>query len=284
MAAQKQALAQVDRAEAAHEHAALQHKRIEKLFEGGAVMESQRDEARLAERTAAAEVKTARFGAKVAAHEVRAARVALEHFENPGKATEHIEIRAPVSGRILRVLQESEGEVLPSAPLVELGDPEALEVVVDVLTSDAVRIARGASAELSRWGGPPLAGRVRLVEPSAFTRLSALGVEEQRVNVIIDLESPHGDWAALGDRFAVEASISLWHGDDVLKVPASAVFRHGDAWALFVVTDGTARRREVEVGHRSGGEVQIVRGIDAGEAVIVHPGDRISDGAEVEAR
>jgi HlyD family secretion protein len=169
-------------------------------------------------------------------------------------------------------------------PLLELGDPGALELVVDVLTSDAIRIRPGAEVLVDRWGGEPLEGRVRLVEPSAFTRPSALGVEEQRVNVLVDLSSPRERWSTLGDGFRIEAHIVVWEAHEVLKVPASAVFRHGGSWAVFVVDDGVVHEVAVELGERTGREVQVVSGLQAGQRVVLHPSDRILSGAEVEQR
>jgi HlyD family secretion protein len=173
--------------------------------------------------------------------------------------------------------------VQPGTALIEVGDPMALEVVVDVLTSDAARIHAGASAELDGWGGPALAARVRRVEPSAFTRISALGVEEQRVNLLADLLSPHEHWQALGDGYRVEAHVVLWEGT-VLKVPASALFRQEEGWALFRIEGGTARLTQVELGQRTAHEAQIVRGLVAGQRVIAHPSDRIKDGVKVVVR
>jgi HlyD family secretion protein len=183
------------------------------------------------------------------------------------------------------VIQESEGVVQAGSPLLELGDASALEIVVDVLTSDAVHIAPGAQALIERWGGETtLRGRVRVVEPSAFTRMSALGVEEQRVNVVIDLDEDYEVWRSLGDGYRVEARIIVWRGEDVLRVPASAVFRDGDGWALYTIRDGKAALTSVEVGHRNGLEVEITAGLDSGTEVILHPSDQITDAVEVEVR
>jgi HlyD family secretion protein len=193
-------------------------------------------------------------------------------------------VPSPIEGRVLKVIQESEGVVQAGTPLLELGDPKALEIAVDVLTSDAVHIAPGAEASIERWGGEPLKGRVRMVEPSAFTRVSSLGVEEQRVNAVIDLEPDYDHWKALGDGYRVEARIVVWRGKNVLKVPTSSVFRHGDGWATFVVSDGVASLRPVEIGRRTGTHVQVVTGVAAGEQVVKHPSDRVVDGAEVEVR
>jgi HlyD family secretion protein len=174
--------------------------------------------------------------------------------------------------------------VQPGAPLVTLGDPRALEVVVDVLTRDAVLIQPGAAVALERWGGPDLSGRVRLVEPAAFTRISSLGVEEQRVNVVIDITSPSEQWQSLGDGYRVEARIVVWKGEGVLTVPASAVFRSAEGWAAFSVEDGRAALRPVSIGQRTPTTVQISSGLEEGAPIILHPSDQVQDGAGVTAR
>jgi HlyD family secretion protein len=187
-----------------------------------------------------------------------------------------------VAGQVLRVLRESEGPVAAGTPILEVGDPAAIEAVVDVLSSDAARIAVGAPAWLDDWGGErSLAGRVRLVEPSAFTSVSALGVEEQRVNVVIAIDQRP---PALGDGFRVEARILRWQGDDVLSVPVSALFRDGDGWAVYAIGDGRARLRPVEIGHRSRTEVEVLAGLRSGDAIVLYPGDRVEDGVRVEPR
>jgi len=166
--------------------------------------------------------------------------------------------------------------------LLEIGDPAALEVAVDVLSADAVRIRPGGAVQLQRWGGEqPLDGLVRVVEPSGFTKISALGVEEQRVWVIADITSPRELWQQLGDGYRVEAHFILWDEDAVLQLPASALFRHADGWSVFAIRDGKARRVAVQIGHSNGLVTQILSGIDAGETVIVHPDDRIQDGVRV---
>jgi HlyD family secretion protein len=185
---------------------------------------------------------------------------------------------------VLRVLQESAGVVAPGTPLLEIGDPTHLEVVVDVLSADAARIRASASATLEGWGGAPLAARVRLVEPSAFTRISALGVEEQRVHLVLDLLEPRERWAALGDGYRVEARIVVAERPSTLLVPAGAVFRRGEAWALFVLDRGRARLRTVRTGERNARVVEIVDGVVEGEEVVVHPSERVEDGARARAR
>jgi HlyD family secretion protein len=191
-------------------------------------------------------------------------------------------VRAPIAGRVLRLHEESERIVPAGAPLVELGDPREIEIVVDVLSADAVKIEAGAPLWIEDWGGgQPLRASVRRVEPSGFTKVSALGVEEQRVNVIADFaEAPDG----LGDGYRVEARIVVWHADDVLRVPASALFRSGEGWAVFVAEGGRSRRREVEVGARGPFEAEVEAGLAEGDAVVLHPSDRLADGVRIQGR
>lgn len=192
------------------------------------------------------------------------------------------EIRAPSSGRVLRVFEENARTVTAGTPLVEIGDPADLEVVVEVLSRDGAAIPRGAKVEFEQWGGPrPLMGRVRLVEPAAFTKVSALGVEEQRVNVVADLLTPTEERRNVGDSFRVEARIIVWETNDALKVPAGALFRQGEQWAAFVVNEGRAHIRIVKVGRSSGTETQVLEGIQKGEQVILYPGSRVHDGQRV---
>lgn len=282
-AAQRQARAAVARAQAAAEQAERTRERQARLSKSGGVSAAAAEQASFEARARGEELTSARFGVRVADYEVRMARAALGRHGESGD--EQMEIPAPIEGRVLRVLQQSEGVVAPGTPLLEVGDPAALEVVVDVLTADAVRIETGAPVRIERWGGPEvLEGRVRRVEPSAFTKTSALGVEEQRVNVVIALESPREQWEALGDGFRVEARIRVWRDDDVLQVPTSALFRTDEGWAVFVVEDGAAKRKTVEIGRQTGVAAVIDEGLERGEEVILHPSDQITDGVAVEPR
>lgn len=194
-------------------------------------------------------------------------------------------LRAPAAGRVLRVLQENEGVVAIGAPLVEIGAPGDLEVVVDVLTTDAVQIVPGDAVRIQRWGrGESLQGRVRRVEPSAFTKVSALGVEEQRVNVIIDLTSPAQQWQALGDGYRVETGIIIFSTPDTLKVPVSALFRKDGQWQVFVISAGRARLRNVEISRQNAREAMVSSGLRRGEQVVVYPGDGLTDDSRVTVR
>jgi HlyD family secretion protein len=182
------------------------------------------------------------------------------------------------------VIAWSESAVAQGTPILELGDPARLEIAVDVLTADAVEVHPGAEAEITGWGGPSLRGVVRLVEPSAITKISALGIEEQRVTVIVDLADPPEAWARLGDGWRIEARIVTWRGDDVVTVPLGALFRDGDDWAVFVVAGGRARQRVITIGHRSADAAEVRSGLEVGEEVVLHPGEGIRDGARVATR
>lgn len=189
---------------------------------------------------------------------------------------------APVCGRVLKVFEESSRVVASGTPLLEIGDPADLEVVIEVLSRDGATIIPGTKVELEQWGGgEPLTGTVRFVEPAAFTKVSALGVEEQRVNVITDLLTPPEQRRSVGDNFRVEARIIVWEASQTLKVPSGALFRHGQEWAAFVVADGHARLRPVKAGRSSGTEVQVLEGLKEGEQVILYPGSRVQDGQRV---
>ena len=236
----------------------------------------------------AREQDAARFETEAAAHQLATARAALSRSrQDPGGkgAGQRWPLVAPVAGRVLRVLQESEAAVAVGTPILEIGDPRNLEVVVDVLTTDAAGIAAGVPVDLDLGGGAaPLGGRVRLVEPSAFTKVSALGVEEQRVNVVIDFDAAPADVERLGDAYRVDARILVDARSDAVIVPTSALFRSEGAWAVFIVTEGHARLRKVDLGPRSGLAAVVERGLEPGTQVIVYPGDTVRDGVRVKTR
>ena len=266
----------LEKSRAAHELARSELGRIERMFAAGTVSPQDREAAQMRETAAAREAAAAEGNLRQAEAELS------ESAPSSGEPGRPVEVRAPVAGRVLRVFQESERAVAPGTPLVELGDPADLEVVVEMLSRDGAAIAPGTRAVLEQWGGPaPLEGRVRLVEPAAFTKVSALGVEEQRVNVVVDLTTPVAERAALGDNFRVEARVVVWEQDRVLKVPAAALFRRGGSWAAYVVRDGRARLVEVAAGRSSGPETQVAAGLAEGDEVILYPGDRVADGQRV---
>lgn len=283
--AAQQAKTNVARAELALEHARGDAERFKRLAASGSISPDEAAHAELEMNLRTQELASARFGAQVAAHDVETASAVLARYGDGAKGRDAFDVVSPIAGRVLRVIQSSAGMVAPGAPLLELGDPTELEAVVDVLTEDAVRIPPRAKVVLDRWGGAwTLAAHVRLVEPSAFTRLSALGVEEQRVSVVIDFDEPLERRAALGDGFRVEARIATWQKDDAIAIPSSAAFRQGEGWAVFVALDGRARLRSVEIGRRSASEVQIVSGVAEGDKVVVHPSDKVEDGVRIATR
>jgi HlyD family secretion protein len=268
----------------ARDQAARDLERIRLLAGTGAMSDHALEEAEVQRLSLEKQVDAADLGVRVAQHELEMARAALRGTDGAKDASDPLVINAPIQGTVLRVHAESAGVVGPGTPLLEIGDLASLEVVVDLLTSDAVSVKPGDAVHLERWGGDgTLAGRVRGVEPSAFTKVSALGVEEQRVLVIID-PAPGAPWSGLGDGYRVEASIVVWSGDSVLKVPANATFRHRDKWAVFLLDRGKAVTTPVETGRRTGLEVEVTSGIDEGATVILHPSDEIEDGTLVEAK
>ena len=261
---------------------AVRRQRILLSESGGSTSAVELAEAGL--RSREAELRSARFAVQVAEQEVENARLLLDRGTD-GTGADRIVVRSPVGGRILRVMQESEAAVQPGSPVLEVGDVANLEVVADLLSADAVLVRPGHRAEIDRWGGDDvLSARVRVVEPAAFTRVSALGIEEQRVNVLLDLDPDVAIPPALGDGFRVEARIVIWEGEDVLRVPASAVFRDGDRWYAFRIREGRAQRVEVEVGRRSDADAQVLSGLEEDDGVVLYPGERIEDGVRVEAR
>jgi HlyD family secretion protein len=267
---------------AAYEFSRRETERQRALLNEGATASQIAEQAELNERLRREDVAGAEATARIAASDLRLAQAALARFGHG--SPEQLVIRSPVRGKVLRVIQESESSVLPGTPLLEIGDPEALEVVVDVLSTDAVEIRPGAPVQIQRWGSDSvLRGHVHRVEPSAFTRLSALGVEEQRVNVIIYLDGPARQ-TALGDGYRVEASIVVWTGRDQLLVPEGAVFRQDDGWATYVLSNGRTRVRPVELGRKNSAQVEVRNGLDLGERVVLYPTDRVRDGTRATAK
>lgn len=276
---------QVQAAQAATGFAVGELQRIQRLYEGEHAAKKDLDLAIAEERRAAANQRSAEFAVEVSRHELEAARTTLRFAGTRGSEKSKVVITSPLRGQILRIFRESEGVAPAGQALLEIGNPRALEVEIDVLSSDAVRITPGTPVLFDRWGGPtPLEGRVRTVEPVGFTKISALGVEEQRVLVIADISSPAAQWERLGDGYRVEARFILWEAEDVLQIPTSALFRVEQGWAVFVVRDERAERRMVEPGHRSGLVTEIRAGLDNGELVITHPDDRIDEDIRVQLR
>lgn len=258
--------------------------RAETLFASAVVSQSALDRARLELRSAAAALEQARAGVEVREANLETARVRLVDPAAAGDSGRTVSIRAPASGRVLRVLQESEAVVAQGAPLMEIGDAGDIEVVAELLSSDAARVSVGAPVVIDSWGGPPLRGRVRKVEPAGFLKVSALGVEEQRVNVIIDPVDPPAAWRAVGHGYRVEAAVTVWSADSVLRVPVGSLFRDRGRWAVFRVEGGRARLTPVRIGQSDGELTEVRAGLEAGQRVVVYPGQAISDGGRVRPR
>ena len=261
--------------------------RNEALAKEGFVSPNQNETLRLTVRLREQELESARQEESGARHELDQSRIALRQYSSgsTGAQQRAWQIKAPVSGKILKIQQQSEGIVQAGTPLMELGDPSQLEAVVDVLTEDAAQITPGTPVQLSNWGGPEtLEGRVRLVEPAAFTKVSALGVEEQRVNAVIDITPASNKRPALGDGFKVDVRMLVQVVENAVKVPVSALFPVGARSALFVVEGGRARQREIEVAARNGVEAWVKTGLAAGAPVIVYPPTALKDGARVTTR
>ena len=270
------------RATALYAQAGSDAARARALHPRGAVPLQFLERAELSERMAERDMVAAERRRHAAGHDLDQARAVLAATDMPANGRERFELRAPVSGRVLRVFQESEAVVASGAPLLELGDPADLEVVADILTTEAVRIMPGAPVILDRWGGPaPLHGRVRLVEPSAFTRVSALGVEEQRVWTVIDIVDPPARWKGLGDGFRVDARIIVETMEDAVLVPVNALFRRGAGWSVFVARDGVARERQVNILHRAARDAVVFGGLVVGETVVLFPPSGLTDGGRV---
>lgn len=307
-AARDAAQAQRARAAAAAKLASAEFERNRQLQEQNVVSPQEFELAQMRHETAAQEARAAEFAARVAEFELEQARALLmrgtpepeaERELAPGhtggnagrtagtgssRVLPPLTITSPVDGKILRVMQESARVVPAGFPLMEVGDPTDLEVRIEVLSRDGVAIRPGARVILERWGGDePLQARVRLVEPSAFTKISALGVEEQRVYVIADFTDPLEKRPTLGDSYRVEARIVVWEKSDALQAPAGALFQRGGQWQAFVVDGGRARLRQVKVGRSNGVQTEILGGLEPGERLVVYPGDKVSDGTRVTA-
>jgi HlyD family secretion protein len=287
-AARVHASAELRRAQAERDFAVTELQRYEGLAASRTISQNDLESARRSARTTEAAVDESVAGLRVRESELEQAKARLMA---PGNSADRstdcdcVIVKSPVSGNVLQVLAESEGIVASGTPLVEIGDPGKLEVVADLLSTEAVKVRTGQRALIEGWGGDhALEGVVRRVEPYGFTKISALGVEEQRVKVVIDLTEPAGRWRHLGHGYRVEPRIVLWESNDVLKVPLSSLFRQGGEWAVFVSRDGRARLQTLAIGNMNGIDAEVLKGVAAGDAVVVHPSDRVSDGARIERR
>jgi len=268
-------------------YAAEELGRIRQLQASGAISLDRLQQAEADARRTLARLESARFAAQIAQYEKIASEASLK-YSVAGTADEQAEtvtLRAPVDGSVLKIHHQSEGVVYKGEPLVDLGDPHTLEIVVEVLSRDAVRITEGMRVLLTRWGGDgTLQGSVRTIEPTGFTKISALGVEEQRVLVIVDIDSAPELWERLGDGYRVETAFILWEEPEVLQIPTSAMFRDSDGWAVYVVSQNRAELRKVEPGQRGGIYTQVLSGLEEGEQIINHPGDNLEVGSRVRSR
>ncbi|MCX6876616.1 MAG: HlyD family efflux transporter periplasmic adaptor subunit [Verrucomicrobia bacterium] len=283
-AASKQAAQSLEAARAALRLAEADRDRVRSVHRSGTVSGAERDRTEGDALIKAAEVRAIEFSMQVNDFRLAQARSALTR-PDAGRASEVVELKSPVSGRVLKVMQESEMVVASGLPILEVGDPQDLEIEAEILSRDAVAITVGDSVEIEQWGGAaPLQGRVRRIESAAFTKISALGVEEQRVLVLCDLIDPPPAAKALGDRFRVEVRVAVWHREEVLVVPSGALFREGNVWKTFVFRRGRAVSTTVDAGHSDGRLTEVLAGLSAGTEVLLHPPDAVKDGSRVTRR
>ena len=278
-----QRVAEVDRARAALDLAKKDFTRADELNKLDSIARQDWDAAKTRVRMLGQELSSAEFALRAAEFEVEQARATLQQAFEPGAdGSVPLRIIAPVDGFVLNVYEENARIVAVGTPIMEIGDPRDLEAEIELLSSDAVAIAPGAEVSIEQWGGgTPMCGRVSLVEPGGFTKISALGVEEQRVKVRVDFIEPLPPNHKLGDRYRVEARIVTWHGDDVLQIPTGALFRRGSDWMTFVVEDGKAHLRKVDIAHNNGIVAEVLSGLIQNDSVIVYPPDSIADGMAV---
>lgn len=287
-AARDLAEAAVTRARAELSFAEADLNRVRQLAGSETVSKRRLEEAELAFKTKEAELATAEATLDIRTHELERAKSQLispAELIKQREACACIPLYAPIDGKVLRLLKKSEGVLAAGTEIAEVGNPRDLEVVVDLLSADAVKVSPGQQVVIDNWGGDqPLNGKVKRIEPFGFTKVSALGIEEQRVNVVIELTDPVETYAKLAHGFSVETSIVLWKGSDVLTLPLTALFREGNDWAVFAVEDGLAKLRKVKIGHANGLEVEVAEGLAEGDTVVIQPGNRVEDGIAVVAR
>jgi HlyD family secretion protein len=286
-AAMTLAEAEARRIEAALKFSRTELQRAESLARTEAISAKVLDKARFEVETSEAALASAKAQVEVRRNE--RASVAARLGEPSGSVPQSdpaccIQLPAPVAGTILKIIQESEAVVQAGAPLIEIGDPRNLEIVADLLSTDAVRIKPGASVRIDGWGGSPLRGRVTRVDPAGFVKVSALGIEEQRVRTIIDFVDPPEAWPQLGHDYRVIVHVTIWSAQDVLMVPVAALFRKGEDWAVFAVRDGVARATAIKIGQRNGRMAEVQSGLAAGDRMVLHPSDRVKDGVTVAER
>jgi len=279
--------AEVRRIEATLEFSRSELRHAQALARADAISAKALDRARFDVDTNEAALASAKAQLEVRRSE-RASAAARLGEPNPAEGQQAlaccVQIRAPVTGRVIRIPQESEAVVQAGTPLIEIGDPRDLEIVADLLSTDAVQVKPGAPVRVNGWGGPPLKGTVTRVDPAGFMKVSALGIEEQRVKTIVDLADPPETWSALGHDFRVIVHIATWSSERAVVLPVGALFRAGEQWAVFLVMDGRARVRPIEVGHRNSRVAEVLSGVREGDQVVLHPSDRVGDGIAVAQR
>jgi HlyD family secretion protein len=285
-AARSLSAADVRQAQAEVDNATSELRRVETLAPRGLVAQIELERAQMRQQKASAALESARSALNVKQFELENARMLLADFAGADpEGLPFISLKAPVTGRVFRVLQKSESVVAAGTPLLEIGNPGDLEIAADLLSTDAVKVRPGAKAWITDWGGQgELAARVRLIEPSGFTKFSALGVEEQRVRVILDIVEPRETWAQLGDAFRVNVRIATWESEDELRAPLGALFRVGQSWAAFVARNGRASLTPVSIGQVNGRDAQVISGLKEADQVVLHPSDRIRDGGRISER
>jgi HlyD family secretion protein len=283
-ASRQQRRSETDRARAALDLAQKDFARANELLQGKVISRQEWDTAENRVNLLSRELNAAEFALRVAGFELTQARATLVQLQSPEAGpSQRLPIVSPVDGYVLNVYEENARVIAAGTPIMEVGDPRDLEAEIELLSSDAVAVAPGAEVSIEQWGGEGnLRGRVSLVERGGFTKISALGVEEQRVKVRVDFLDSPPPGNELGDRYRVEARIATWHGEDVLQVPTGALFRRGGDWMTFVVAGGKAKLRKVEIAHNNGLAAEVLSGLAEGEVVIVYPPDSVADDSSVD--
>jgi HlyD family secretion protein len=283
IAAQKRAAAATEQIQVNHDLSNTKFVRAKRLIESNAISRDEYDVARADFLAQSQSIRTSKFDEEIAKYELDMARATLlQYSDDPQATTKPFEIFAPVCGKVLRVFQESSTDLSVGTPLIEMGDPQNIEMEIDVLSTDAVRIRAGATITIEQWGGEsPLMGTVRVIEPAAFTKVSSLGVEEQRVNIIADFQETDERLATLGDGYRVEAQITIAQLNNVLLIPNSALFRHERVWHVFLIEAGTAVMKPVSIGAQNDTYTQIQEGLVQQDEVILYPSDTVSNGSKV---
>nr|WP_064713749.1 HlyD family efflux transporter periplasmic adaptor subunit [Rhizobium bangladeshense] len=279
--------AEIRRIDAALAFARTELQRASALAQSGAGSRKALDQATLDIESNEAALASAKAGLEVRRNERASVAARLSEPSDASSQSSGgccIQLRTPVTGRILKIIQESEGVVQAGASLLEIGDPLDLEIVADILSTDAVKIQRGSPVQVDGWGGPPVVGRVKRIDPAGFLKISALGIEEQRVRTTIDFVDPPEKWSSLGHDYRVIVHVAIWKAEDALTVPVAALFRKGESWAVFAVREGRAREEIVEIGRRNNRMAEVQSGLAANDRVVLHPSDRIGDGVTVAER